>query len=175
MARHVTDETLLDVLEGTADAESRRHAETCAACAQRVEEARGGRALAREAEVPEPSPLYWEAFRRNVGRRIETESTGRTWRWAWLPVVAAAAAVVLAVPALRPSFSPARAAVLPAWSALPPADQDTGLAVLAGLDIADADLPAVDGERDVVESLADLSDEDARAFQDALRNREGAL
>ncbi len=65
--------------------------------------------------------------------------------------------------------------MLPAWSALPPADQDTGLAVLAGLDIADADLPAVDGERDVVESLADLSDEDARAFQDALRNREGAL
>ena len=173
MARHVTDETLLDVLEGTADAESRRHAEACAACAERVEEARGGRELAREAEVPEPSPLYWEAFRRTVGRRIESESAGRSWRWAWLPVAATAAAVLLTVPALRPSFSPVP--VLPAWSALPPADQDAGLAVLEGLDIADADLSAVDGERDVIESLADLSDEESRAFQDALRNREGAL
>ena len=52
--------------------------------------------------------------------------------------------------------------VLPAWSALPPADQDAGLAVLEGLDIADADLSAVDGERGVVESLADLSDEESR-------------
>jgi len=173
MARHVTDETLLDVLEGTADPESRRHADACADCAERVKEARGGRALAREAEVPEPSPLYWEAFRRNVGRRIESDSTGRGWRWAWLPVVAAAAAVLLAVPALRPPSAPAP--LLPAWSALPPADQDAGLSVLAGLDIADADLSAVDGERDVVESLADLSDEEARAFQDALSNREGVL
>jgi hypothetical protein len=173
MARHVTDETLLDVLEGTADAESRRHVEACVACAERVEEARGGRALAREAEVPEPSPLYWDAFRRNVGRRIEKDSAGRSWRWAWLPVAAAAAAVLLAVPALRPPFSPTP--VLPAWSALPPADQDAGLAVLEGLDIADADLSAVEGERDMIESLADLSDDEARAFQDALRTREGVL
>jgi hypothetical protein len=174
MSRHVTDETLLDVIEGTADAESRRHAEACAACAEGVEEARGGLALARAADVPEPSPLYWEAFRRNVGRRIESDSAGRSWHWVWLPF-AAAAAVLLAVPVLRPGLSPTPVPVLPAWSALPPADQDPGLAVLEGLDIADADLSAVDGERDVVESLADLSDEEVSAFQDALRNREGAL
>ena len=131
--------------------------------------------LARDAEVPEPSPFYWEAFRRSVERRIESDSTGRSRRWAWLPLVATAAAVLLAVPALRPALAPAPAAVLPAWSALPPADQDTGLAVLEGLDIADADLSAVEGERDVVEALADLSDDEAREFQDALRNREGAL
>ena len=174
MARHVTDETLLDVLEGTADAESRRHAEACAACAERVAEARCGEALARAADVPEPSPVYWEAFRRNVGERIESESFGWSWRWAWLPV-AATAAVLLSVPVLRPGLSPSPAPVLAAWSALPPADQDSGLAVLAGLDIADADLSAVDGERDVVESLADLSDEEVSAFQDALQSREGAL
>lgn len=174
MARHVTDETLLDVLEGTAVAGSRRHVEACAACAARVEEARGGRALAREAEVPEPSPLYWEALRRNVGRRIEKDSAGRSWRWALLPMVATAAAVLLALPVMRPSFSPAPAPLLPAWSALPPVDQDAGLAVLEGLDIADAELSA-DGERDVVESLADLSDEEAWAFQAALGSREGAL
>ena len=160
MSRHVTDETLLDVLEGTADAESRRHAEACAACAERVQEARGGLALARATDVPEPSPLYWEAFRRNVGRRIESDSARRSWHWAWLPF-AAAAAVLLA--ALQPGLAPR------------PADQDPGLTVLEGLDIADADLSAVEGERDVVESLADLSDEEVRAFQDALQNREGAL
>lgn len=174
MSRHVMDETLLDVLEGTADPESRRHAETCATCAERVAEARGGQLLALAADVPEPSPVYWEAFRRNVGRRIESDAEGRSWRWAWLPV-AAAATVLFAVSVLRPGFSPTPAPVLAAWSALPPAEQDSGLAVLAGLDMADVDLSAVDGERGVVESLADLSDEEVSAFQDALQSREGAL
>jgi hypothetical protein len=170
MARHLSDEALLDALEGNTPA--RAHLDSCADCAGRLAEVADGLGLARGARVPEPSPLYWEAFRHQVGRRIETEGAGRSWRWAWMPLVAAAAAVALVVglPLLKaPSVPPAP--VLPAWSALPPADQDDGLAVLEGVDLADADLPAVVDERGVAESLADLSVDEAHAVEAALRPR----
>ena len=51
MSRHLTDERLMEVMEDAADAEARAHAESCAACASRLREARDGLALAREAEI----------------------------------------------------------------------------------------------------------------------------
>ena len=70
---HPTDAVLLDVLDGVAEGQARRHVAACAECAARVEEARQGLALARQADVPEPSPLYWEDFRSQVGRRDGTD------------------------------------------------------------------------------------------------------
>jgi len=136
-----------------------------------VEEARAALDLARGAEVPEPSPLYWEAMRRSVGRRI-AEEPRRPPRWAWLGPLAAAAAV-LAVVALTtgrthaPSGSPAPA--LPAWSALPPAEDDPSLEVLEGLEVADGGLAELDTGRGVGAFLAGLSDDDYRALADSLR------
>ena len=173
MSRHLTDERLMDVLEGAAEAEARGHLESCLSCASRVEEARRGLALANDADMPEPSPLYWDAFRRSVERLIEAERRGRSWRRIWLPVLAAAAGLAVIVPALR---GPARkppppVVVLAAWSALPPAEEDAGLAVLEGLALADADLPVVEGQRSMAEALAGLSDEEAREVRDVLRQR----
>lgn len=166
MARHLSDEALLEALEGNTPGLA--HLDSCADCAGRLAEAADGLGLARGARVPEPSPLYWEAFRHQVGRRIETVGAGRSWRWAWMPLVAAAAvAIIVAVPLWKAPPAP----VLPAWSALPPADQDDGLAVLEGVDLADADLPAVADERGAAESLADLSDDEAHAVEAALRPR----
>ena len=172
MSMHLTDERLLEVMEDEADAEARAHVESCAACAKRLREARDGLALAREAWVPEPSPPYWEAFRRSLGQRIEDEGAARGWRWVLVPILATAASLAILVPALhRPvATSPSPIPVLAAWSALPPADQDDGLEVLEGVALADADLPVVDGERNAVESLADLSDDEARDVGDALRS-----
>ena len=171
MSMHLADERLMEVMEDAADAEARAHVESCTACAKHLREARDGLALAREAEVPEPSPLYWEAFRRNLGQRIEDEGAARGWRWVLLPILATAASLAVLVPALhRPvATPPSPIPVLAAWSALPPADQDDGLEVLEGVALADADLPAVGGERSTVESLADLSDDEARDVGDALR------
>ena len=172
MSRHLTDERLMEVMEDAADAEARAHAESCAACASRLREARDGLALAREAEVPEPSLQYWEAFRRDLGQRIEDEGAARQSRWVLVPILATAAFLAILVPALhRPVATfPSPSPVLAAWSALPPADQDDGLEVLEGVALADADLPVVDGERSAVESLADLSDDEARDVGDALRS-----
>jgi hypothetical protein len=172
MMRHVPDESLPDLAEGRGSEADRVHAAACGPCAARVEEAREGLALARRAEVPEPSPLYWEAMRRNVGRRIADESRPSA-RWGWL-VPVASVAMVVAVLALTtgrthaPSVPPPR--TLTAWSALPPAEDDTSLDVLEGLAVvADADLGELDEGRGVTAFLAGLSEDDCRVLADSLR------
>jgi hypothetical protein len=132
MTRHVSDESLADLAEGGGAEADRVHAAGCGRCAARVEEARAGLALARRADVPEPSPLYWEAMRRNVGRRIAEEPHGAQ-RWLWLvPVASAVVAVAVVVFTTgrthAPTAPPADAAGL---SACPAAD-DVSLEVLRG-------------------------------------------
>ena len=138
MSHHLTDEALADALLGAADGDALDHLRSCAACAGRLAEAEAGLALARRDEVPEPSPLYWEALRRNVSRRIDAEPPRRPWV-AWLAPLAAAAALVavvlVRVPARSPGpdASPAAVAALPSWSALPPLDEDEAMPLLEGL------------------------------------------
>lgn len=168
--RHVPDETLMDVVDDAATPAAQAHVAACAECRGRVEEAREGLALSREAEIPEPSPLYWQAFRRQVGRRVETESRRASW-WRLVPIAAAAAGLIAMVPILH---APAPAPVgpsLPAWSALPPVDQDPGLAVLQGFASTEGDLVATHEGRGVTEYIATLSDDESRALADVLQDR----
>lgn len=171
MNRHLSDESLLSLARGGGASAERAHVLACGRCAERVEEARAGLALARRADVPEPSPLYWEAMRRSLERRI-AEEPRRSPRWAWLaPLLATAAA--LTVVALTTGRAHAPAALpgptLPAWSALPPAEDDASLEVLEGLAVADGDLGRLDEGRGVAAFIAGLSDEEYRALADSLR------
>jgi len=171
MTRHVSDESLPDLAESGGSEADRAHVLACRPCAMRVEEARATLALARRAEVPEPSPLYWDAMRQSVGRRI-AEEPRRAPRWGWLGPLAAAAAAV-AVFALATGRTPAPSATpapaLPAWSALPPAEEDPSLAVLEGLAATGGGLGELDEGRAVGALLAELSDDDYRALADSLR------
>jgi hypothetical protein len=172
---HVSDQALTDVLEETGSAEAVAHVEGCAACGARLDEAREGWTLARQADVPEPPPLYWEAFRRQVGRRISTDdSAGLPRRWRLVPVLAVAAALV-AFASLVPVRTLRNGGVhedievaLPAWSALPSAEEDSGLSVIQALAATPEDLGAVAGCRGV-DCLAELSDDETQALTDALR------
>ena len=171
MSRHLSDDSLLRLAQGE-DAEAERaHVLACERCAERVEEARAGLLLARGAEVPEPSPLYWEAMRRNLGRRIAEEPRG-SQAWAWLaPVLVTATAILVVALTTGRAHAPAAfpEATLPAWSALPPAEDDASLDVLLGVAIADGDLGTLDEGRGVSAFLAGLSDEEYRALADSLR------
>jgi len=70
--------------------------------------------------------------------------------------------------------APTQAPVLPAWSALPPADEDPGLEVLRAVASVDADIAsAFDRNPAVQDLLSDLSDEESQALAETLRARVG--
>jgi hypothetical protein len=171
MSRHLSDESLLSLAQGGGASALRVHVLACGRCAERVEGARAGLALAGRADVPEPSPLYWEAMRRSVERRI-AEEPRRSSRFAWLaPLLATAAVLTVVALAIGRSHAPAvlPGPTLPAWSALPPAEDDASLDVLEGVAIADGDLGTLDEWRGVSAFLAGLSDEESGALADSLR------
>jgi hypothetical protein len=165
---HPTEALLLDLLDGVAEGEVRRHVVECAACATRVEAARQGLALASQAEVPEPSPLYWEDFRSQVGRRISVERRSRRVLLAPLAAAAVLAGVVALLPSNTSVPSAVRIATLPAWSALPAADDDPGLTVLAALGGSSDELATAVDCPGTGDCLAELSDDESRAVADLL-------
>ena len=179
MAIHVSEERLLDVMEGTA-ADDRAHVEACPQCRARLAEAQDGLALATGVEVPEPSPLYWESLRRKVSRRLDEGDTRRpVWRRFGGPALAAAA-VLLAVATFLPvarrepapmTSTPERP--LPAWSALPPADEDEGLDVLRAVAPAVVDATPAPGCSGVADCVAALSDEESQILAERLQQEIG--
>jgi hypothetical protein len=172
MTRHVADESLPDLASGLGSDAERSHAAACPACASRVAGVRSALQAARSVEVPEPSPLYWEAMRRSVGRRIDDEPRARA-SWAWLASLAGAAAVVAVVVLdtgrTRTPSSATPAPRLAAWSALPAAEDDPSLVVLEGFASEEAGLAALDDARDLGTFLAGLTDEDDKTLADSLR------
>lgn len=176
MADHLLPATLLDLAEGQpAPSETRAHLASCPACRAQIEQLQQDLALLPEVDVPEPSPLYWAAFRRELADRVrELPTNRRAERWLWAPALAAAAvAVVVLLPRTArapqsPRSSPGGAYTLPVWSALPAAAQDESLVVLQAL--AAEGTMGPDSECMAVEDcLADLGDDDVPALTEALR------
>jgi hypothetical protein len=169
--RHLDEGEIVDLLDGIGDSERRAHAGACLDCSRRLEEAGRAMRLAHEAEVPEPSPLYWEAFRRQVGQRIETDARPMVRRSRLgIGLLAAAGLVgliVLSPPVRFGHFPPPRAAVLPPWSAFPDAGEDDGLSVLQ--EMADGQDVALGSECAIEECLVGLSDEETSDLAHALR------
>jgi hypothetical protein len=139
-----------------------------------VGEARHGFELALRAEVPEPSPFYWEAFRRQVGRRVGRERH-RTLRL-WAPAFAAAAAVTVAIGLVshRPTPAAVPASTLPAWSPALPAAGDDDLAVLGMTAPRPDELVPAAGCTGISRCLSDLNEDESRALAEALRRELGA-
>jgi hypothetical protein len=173
---HLSDETLTDALLGPADPRALAHLRQCETCAKRLADAEAGLAAARRDVVPEPPPLYWEALRRNVARRVEEPRPPS--RIGWLVPLAAAAilsAVVIARTPLRspaPVASPSVAVALPAWSALPPLeveDDESALLLEGALVSAGASQWDEGGGADAY--LADLTDDESSALAEALAGR----
>jgi hypothetical protein len=122
--------------------------------------------------VPEPSPLYWEALRRGVSRRIAEEGRHRP-RVALLVTLTAAAAVAAVLltrpPAQRREAAPMPPQPLVSWSALPPVEEDDGLRVLEGLAAANGELAEWSEAGGLGVYLANLSDDESRLVAERLR------
>jgi hypothetical protein len=175
---HPTEERLLELAEGGVQPETRAHVAACDACRAQVDDLR---ALLRElpaVDVPEPSPLYWDAFRRRIGERLDA-SPAPARRWSWLvgPALVAASAAVVAFVLPRgatlpgPSTPPSLAAVLPAWTPLPELEDDDGLAVLQAF--ASVDGLTLEECRGLDECAAEAGAHDAEGLARALGERTG--
>lgn len=98
--KHFSESELLDAAEGRLAGDRQRHAGECVACARQVDDLRTVLARAVDAEVPEPSPLFWDHLSARVREEIAHEAPTR-WGWAsglrpW-PVAATVAAVAIAL------------------------------------------------------------------------------
>lgn len=177
MRGHIADDQWIDVVDGVAAPEVRAHLQACAECRATADEVGTGWEMASDADVPEPSPLYWESFRRRVGQAIARESAARP-RWPFLALggALAAASLVVAVSiwmntTVRP-VTTATMATLEAWSPLPAAEDDEALPVLVAVTSGEVDASAA-ACADVASCIDELSDDEAQGLEDALRQELG--
>lgn len=108
MTTHLSAQEFVDAIEGGLTADRRRHLDVCAACQTEVETLRTIVAdLDSDADLPEPSPLFWEHFQSRVDAAVREEamapSRAAWWRMlpgsgamrTWLTAGATVAAVVM--------------------------------------------------------------------------------
>jgi len=108
MTTHLSPQEFVDGLEGNLAADRQRHLESCAACQTEVEALRTIVVdLDSDADMPEPSPLFWEHFqsRVNAAVRDAAVSPARASWWqvllgadvarTWLTLGATVAALVM--------------------------------------------------------------------------------
>jgi hypothetical protein len=100
--RHLTETEIVDLIDGALAPDRQRHADGCDACRAAAASAREATARASEADVPEPSPLFWHHFSARVHDAVREATPDEPKRWfswtgsATLPW-AAAGAVATAV------------------------------------------------------------------------------
>jgi len=97
---HLKDEQFIDCLElGEPDPRAVEHLRSCAACRAKLTDLRAALDSVAAADVPEPSPLFWDHFSRRVHDAVAAEAAdgaGRAWL-AWLFPAAAALALFVFV------------------------------------------------------------------------------
>jgi hypothetical protein len=102
---HLSPEVFVDLLDGTVAETAVAHLAECHACRQQLEELRGAWQAASDAEMPEPSPLFWEYFRTRVHDAVAAEPVRpAVWwrfRWSWSAAGLATAGAVALVVALQ--------------------------------------------------------------------------
>lgn len=114
--KHLSPSQFVDFAEGTLEPARAAHADGCDACrAQRAFVRDAVRATAA-ADVPEPSPLFWEHFSERVREGVAAEPSGTAWSWMdgrRLASFAAAIAIVLTVVSAAWLAKDARTAQVP--------------------------------------------------------------
>jgi hypothetical protein len=191
---HFDETALIDLLDGQGSSTQRAHLDACAGCRGELDALRAALARTADAAVPEPSPLYWEHFPRQVNERIDAPATSPWTFWIRGPRLAlvSAAAVMFAVligsQTLRAPLTPADtapaaiAALAPVAEPMDDIEEDAAWAVVRTAaedlwyDEAEAEGIAVrpgSAEHAVMSLTAEERAELARLIEDELK-RSGA-
>jgi hypothetical protein len=80
---HLTDLEIVELIDGALDAPRASHLATCDACRTKIDDLRGALARAKEVDVPEPSPLFWEHFAARVRAGLDDVQQERRAWWSW--------------------------------------------------------------------------------------------
>ena len=93
MTTHLSPQEFVDAIEGGLAADRRRHLDSCAVCQTEVEALRTIVVdLDSDADMPEPSPLFWEHFQSRVDAAVRDEVMAPV-RASWWQVVKGAGVV----------------------------------------------------------------------------------
>ena len=147
---HLSPDTFVDLLDGTTREHAVPHLATCEVCRRELESLRATWQAAADAEMPEPSPLFWDHLSARVASAVAADArTRRTawWRRGWsrnvVGLAGAAAAAVLVAVLLRPfdravpqvaTVAPAAVSTRPGQSdVLAPLAEDESIALVADL------------------------------------------
>jgi len=75
--RHLKDEELVDIAEGTRAESSAPHLGECDSCRAQLRELRAMMSAAQEVDVPEPSPLFWDHLSSRVREAVAADPDAR--------------------------------------------------------------------------------------------------
>jgi hypothetical protein len=100
---HLTADELIDALEDQLPPDRRSHLASCDACRRELAGLSAVLGDAKQIDVPEPSPLFWQHFSERVRTAVDSEGLPGTglmpawWRWQVLAPVGAFALLLLAL------------------------------------------------------------------------------
>jgi hypothetical protein len=100
---HLSETEAIDAAEGTLTAERAAHAASCERCRRVIERLSAAVREARALDVPEPSPMFWDALSAGVldaidEARVPPPPSQPSWRFlAWRPALFSAAVLVVLV------------------------------------------------------------------------------
>jgi hypothetical protein len=99
---HLTPDELIDAMEGMLSPERQAHLATCEECQRALAGLSTVLSDAKQASVPEPSPLFWTHFSERVGTAIDQDSNQAggwpSWmRWQVLAPIGVAAMIIFAL------------------------------------------------------------------------------
>jgi hypothetical protein len=130
---HLTPEELLDLAEGSRALSSAPHLTACEVCRKQLDDLRDIMATL-DADVPEPSPLFWDHFSARVHEAVTAETApAHSWysvgRWSWGLAAAMGAAVVVIAVALTVRTPPSSTHVPSSVADVPGGDAGSAPAV----------------------------------------------
>ena len=147
---HLSPDTFVDLLDGTLAEAAVPHLASCGHCRQQLADLRATWQAATEADVPEPSPLFWEHLSARVHNAVAAEGQVRApwWRidWSWTSVGLAGATLA--------------AVALVVWLQVPGSSSQTpaGSVVAMSPDVGSAPVAAEPVELPDDESIALMAD-----------------